>query len=66
MLARTIRTFIGDEAGATAIEYALLGTLIAIALLGTFAALGDSLFNVMGTGPGGAATVLTEQAAKIR
>lgn len=65
MLVATIKAFITDRRGATAIEYALLGTLIGIALLATFAVLGNSLFNLMGAGTGGAAGVLAEQAAKI-
>jgi len=61
----TIKAFCSDERGATAIEYALIGSLIGMAIIGSFAAVGDSLFNVMGTGAGGAAAVLAEQAAKI-
>jgi len=65
MLVETIRSFIGDEAGATAIEYALLGTLVAIAIAGTFAALGDSLFGLMGSGTGSAAETITGQVEKL-
>lgn len=65
MLARLLKAFISDDRGATAIEYALLGTLIAIALLGTVATVGNNLFNLMGEGPGSAATVMAEQSAKL-
>ncbi|MHA6688933.1 Flp family type IVb pilin [Devosia sp. A449] len=65
MLVETIKSFIGDEAGATVIEYALLGTLIAVAIAGTFAAVGNNLFVVMGAGTGGAADVIGDQAKKL-
>ncbi len=61
MQARSIRTFLGDETGATAIEYGLIAALIAVALLASFAAMGEGLFNLMGTGAGGAADVIQEQ-----
>ncbi|WP_210236089.1 Flp family type IVb pilin [Devosia sp. FKR38] len=38
------------EDGATAIEYALLGMLIGIAILGTFAALGNSVTGLFNSG----------------
>ncbi|MGV8855741.1 MAG: Flp family type IVb pilin [Devosia sp.] len=38
-----IRTFLACESGATAIEYGLLVALIAVAIVGTFAVLGNSL-----------------------
>lgn len=43
MLTVTIKAFIASESGATAIEYALLATLIGVAIVGTFAALGNGL-----------------------
>ena len=48
MLRAKIGSFFRDESGATAIEYALLGTLIAVVIAATFALLGtnlESLFN---------------------
>lgn len=57
-MAKAIGAFLADETGATAIEYALLGTLLAVTIVGTFAVLGDSLFNLMGAGTGGAADVI--------
>ena len=47
---RTIKAFLANEAGATAIEYALLATLIGIAIIGTFAALGNGLVNLFNNG----------------
>lgn len=38
-----------DEAGVTAIEYALLAALIAVAIIGAVSATGDSLGNVYTT-----------------
>jgi pilus assembly protein Flp/PilA len=38
-----IRTFLSNDAGATAIEYALLSSLIAIAIIGGLTALGARL-----------------------
>lgn len=62
MLGVMFRSFLKDEAGATAIEYALIGTLVAIAIMGTMAILGDSLEGLFNTRT---ADVLTEQAGKI-
>ena len=62
MLARTIKAFFSDDSGATAIEYALIGTLIAMALIGSATVFGDSLEALFNNG---AAEVLAEQAAKI-
>lgn len=54
MLAQIIRRFAVDQTGATAIEYALLGSLIAIALIAGFTLVGDSVANMFGTGSTGA------------
>ncbi len=40
--------FIDDESGATAIEYALIGTLIAVAIIGGMNALAGSINTVFG------------------
>jgi len=63
MLVANIRSFLADESGATAIEYALIGSLIAVVLVASFVVLGDSLKALFDNG---AAEVLAEQAAKIR
>lgn len=65
MLIETIRKFVSDETGATAIEYGLIAALIAVAAIGSFAALGNSLTSLMGTGAGSAANVMAAQSAKI-
>jgi Flp pilus assembly pilin Flp len=48
-----LRRFILDQSAATAIEYALLGTIIAVGLAATFALLGDSVLDVFSIGTGG-------------
>ena len=40
---QSFKTFWADEEGATAIEYGLLASLIAVAIVGTVTALGVSL-----------------------
>lgn len=65
MVARTLKRFAADQNGATAIEYALLGTLIAVALIASFTVLGNSVGNLFGGGAGGAATTLERQANKL-
>lgn len=41
--------FLKDETGATAIEYGLVASLIAVALVATFTALGQEMYNMMNT-----------------
>ncbi|KKB07603.1 Flp family type IVb pilin [Devosia chinhatensis] len=65
MLAQSFRRFFSDQTGATAIEYALLGTLIAVALVASFTLFGDAVANMFGTGPGGAGQVIASQTDKI-
>lgn len=62
MLAMKFRSFLTDEAGATAMEYALIGTLIAMAIIGTATILGGSLQGLFNNGT---SEVLTNQAGKI-
>jgi pilus assembly protein Flp/PilA len=64
-VAKTIRRFLKDQTGATAIEYALLGTLIAVALAGTFAVVGNSFHTVLGVGTGGATDIIADQANNL-
>jgi pilus assembly protein Flp/PilA len=40
---RTIGAFLSDQDGATAIEYALIASLIAVFIIGALSALGTSL-----------------------
>ena len=41
-MTKALVRFLADESGATAIEYGLIAALIAIALIGAFAALGGN------------------------
>ncbi len=40
---KTLKAFVGNESGATAIEYALIASLIAVALVGILTSLGTKL-----------------------
>ena len=40
---KSLKAFVGDESGATAIEYALIASLIAVALVGILGKLGTAL-----------------------
>jgi pilus assembly protein Flp/PilA len=40
---KSLKSFVGNESGATAIEYALIASLIAVALVGILSALGTKL-----------------------
>ena len=62
MLIGTVKSFITDESGATAIEYGLIASLIAVALISTTTILGNSLIDLFNNG---ATEVLDAQAAKI-
>jgi len=42
-MVKSIRVFLADQSGATAIEYALLGSLIAVASSGALSTLGTKL-----------------------
>ena len=51
-MVRTLEAFLSDQGGATAIEYALITSLIAVFLIGALTALGTSLsseFNEVST-----------------
>ncbi len=39
----TIKSFINDESGATAIEYGLIAALVSVAAIGALTAMGSSL-----------------------
>ncbi len=45
---RTLRNFIADESGATAIEYGLIAALVSVAAIGALHALGSALNDVFG------------------
>lgn len=63
MSVRLFRRFLRDQSGATAIEYAILGTLIAVALAATFGALGGTVGNLFNHG--GTTEILNQQSNKI-
>jgi pilus assembly protein Flp/PilA len=43
-----LKTFTGNESGATAIEYALIASLIAVAIVGALTSLGTKLSSEFG------------------
>jgi pilus assembly protein Flp/PilA len=45
-MTKAIKTFMKDESGATAIEYGLIASLIAVAIIGALALLGTGLTNI--------------------
>ena len=44
----TVKSFIKDESGATAIEYGLIAALVSVAAIGALSAMGDELSNMFG------------------
>lgn len=48
-LGRSMRALIRDESGATAMEYALIATLISVAIIGAATTMGSNLNNVWTT-----------------
>lgn len=44
----TLRRFLQDESGATAIEYALIAALMAVAVISAFTLLGDDIETAFG------------------
>jgi pilus assembly protein Flp/PilA len=45
----TIRKFLRDESGATAIEYGLIAALVSVAIIGALSLLGNSLSDTFNT-----------------
>jgi pilus assembly protein Flp/PilA len=43
---KTIRSFIADESGATAIEYGLIAALVSVAAIAALTALGSALEDI--------------------
>jgi pilus assembly protein Flp/PilA len=48
-MARLLKQFAADQAGATSIEYALIAVLVGIAIIGAVTALGNSLKAIFTT-----------------
>jgi pilus assembly protein Flp/PilA len=46
---QTIRRFLADESGATAIEYGLIAALIAVAAIAAFQLVGTNLSSIFNT-----------------
>ncbi|HUH77279.1 MAG TPA: Flp family type IVb pilin [Devosia sp.] len=53
-MVRTIKAFLSDQDGATAIEYGLLAALLSLAIIGSFTLLGNSLIVLFDTPTAGA------------
>jgi pilus assembly protein Flp/PilA len=49
MLKNYINRFVDDESGATAIEYGLIASLIAVAIIGAVTTLGTKLTSTFGS-----------------
>jgi pilus assembly protein Flp/PilA len=49
MLKKNLHRFIKDETGATAIEYGLIASLIAVAIIGAVTTLGTKLTTTFGS-----------------
>jgi len=45
---KSLKSFVANESGATAIEYALIASLIAVALVGILGSLGKALSSEFG------------------
>lgn len=65
MLVQLLKRFVADQGGTTAIEYALLGTIIAVALVATFAVIGNDVANMFGGGDDGAVSALDNAVGKL-
>lgn len=65
MLMQTMKRFASDQSGATAIEYALLATIIGIALVATFSLVGDGVANMFGSGTTGATGTIDGAVSKL-
>ncbi len=48
-LTTTLKRFIADQSGATAVEYGLLTALLSVAMMGSLKALGENLSNTFTT-----------------
>jgi len=60
-----VSAFLGDENGATAIEYGLIAGLIAIVILTGLALVSDELAALFGRGVGSPAGVISEAADSL-
>jgi pilus assembly protein Flp/PilA len=56
----TLKSFLSDESGATAIEYGLIAALVSVAAIAALTSVGNSLENIFGL----VSTELEDAAAK--
>jgi len=60
-----LQEFLGDENGATAIEYGLIAALMAVGAIASFTALNDGLLNLFGTTTSGAGGAIAAATAEL-
>ena len=65
MFVATVKAFVADDDGATAIEYGLLAALFSVACIVAFGTLGNGLSALFGTTEHGAGTVISSAATTI-
>lgn len=64
-LAQLIQDFAADDSGSTAMEYSLLGTLIALGCIVAFTTLGNGLTNLFGSNNQGAGAAIEGAANQL-
>jgi pilus assembly protein Flp/PilA len=62
---RVVLAFGSDESGATAIEYALLGMLVAMGAIVAFTAFGNGLTALFGSSQTGAGAKIEDAAGQV-
>ena len=60
-----LSAFLRNDDGATAIEYALIGMLVAVAIVSGLTLVSDSLENIFGLGTGSPASVINNAAESL-
>lgn len=60
-----LERFAENEAGATAIEYGLLASLVAVGAIVSFSAVGTGLINLFGTTQSGAGGAISDAAGTL-
>ena len=61
----TFGCFCRDESGATAIEYGMLASLVAVGCIAAFTVFGNGLVNIFGSTERGAGGVIAAAAGKV-
>lgn len=62
---RTLRAFLSDESGATAIEYGLIVALMAVGCIAAFTVFGGNLKDLFGSTQSGAGGKIIEATGQI-